>query len=183
MRDQQPGQIENPQLCEQFVQVFAQFRDDLFSYIFSLVPHWPDAEDLFQQTSLVLWQRFGEFQQGSDFRAWACTVAFNKVRNFRRVAGRNRLQFNDVLLEQLAQERVVRPRSDSQTRTFMADCIAKLSNEQRMLLSRAYTTGNTIKRLAEDLHRSPQTIYNRLNAIRRTLLECLKAAIRQQGPE
>ena len=183
MGDEQPRPIDASDFGEQFVQLFAQSRDELFAYIFSLVPHWPDAEDIFQQTSLVLWQKFGEFQPGSSFRAWACAVAFNNVRNFRRVAGRDRLQFNDALLDQLAQERAARPASDKRTHQFMAGCIAGLSNEHRALLSRAYATGGTIKRLAEDLHRSPQTIYNRLNAIRRALLECLRAAIQQQGPE
>ena len=65
MRDQRPGQVDNPQPGEQFVQIFRAARDDLFAYIFSLVPHWSDAEDLFQQTSLVLWQRFGQsFSKG-----------------------------------------------------------------------------------------------------------------------
>lgn len=179
MYDRQSGQLDDPQLCERFVQLFAQSRDDIFSYIFSLLPHWSDAEDVFQQTSLVLWQKFGDFQPGTDFRAWACTVALNTVRNFRRVAGRDRLQFNDGLLEQLALERAEHPKRDSQTRNFMAECIAKLSDDQRTLLSRAYAAGSTIKRLAEDLQRSPQTIYNRLNLIRRSLIECVRAAMQQ----
>ncbi|MCD4728899.1 MAG: hypothetical protein K8R46_14670 [Pirellulales bacterium] len=42
--------------------LFAQVHDSLFAYVFSLLPHWSDAEDVFQQTSLVLWRKFGSFQ-------------------------------------------------------------------------------------------------------------------------
>ncbi len=183
MSGQGDEQLRDPQNSERFVQLFAQYRDDLFGYIFSLVPHWSDAEDIFQQTSIVLWQKFGEFQQETDFRAWACRVAFNKVCNFRRVAGRNRLQFNDALLDQLAQERSAVPDRNAWQRQFLADCMAKLSDEQRILLRRAYTAGDTIKQLALELRRSPQTIYNRLNLIRRSLLECVKKAAQQQRVE
>jgi RNA polymerase sigma-70 factor, ECF subfamily len=196
----------------QFVQLFAQGRDSLFAYIFSLLPHWPDAEDVFQQTSLVLWRKFGEFQPaaektaeqgtspicakhlegrsgkldlspfptGSDFLAWACRVAFFEVRNFRRVAGRDRLRFDDDLLDQLAVERNVSPETANQRRDFLIDCIAKLSDDQRSLLDRAYENEKNIRQLAEELHRAPQTIYNRLHLIRRTLFECVEAAIQRQ---
>ena len=36
------------------------------------------------------------------------------------------------------------------------------------------------RQLAEELHRSPQTIYNRLNLIRRALFECVEAAVERR---
>jgi RNA polymerase sigma-70 factor, ECF subfamily len=165
---------------ERFVRLFAQIHDSLFAYIFALLPHWSDAEDVFQQTSLVLWRKFGDFQPDSDFLAWACKVAFFEVCNFRRVASRDRLQFNDALLAQLAEERDVRPQRVNQRREFLIDCIAKLSDDQRTLLQRAYEGEATIRQMAQELHRSPQTIYNRLNLIRRALFECVEAAVKRQ---
>jgi RNA polymerase sigma-70 factor, ECF subfamily len=171
----------DPRLSGQFVQLFAQVRDGLFAYIFSLLPHWSDAEDVFQQTSLVLWRKFGDFQPGSSFLAWACRVAFFEVRNFRRTAGRDRLRFGDALLGQLAAERDVSREITNRKRELLIDCIAKLSEDQRRLLDRAYEQNDmTIQQLAEELHRAPQTIYNRLNLIRRTLFECLQAAMQRQ---
>ncbi|MCD4728900.1 MAG: HTH domain-containing protein [Pirellulales bacterium] len=61
------------------------------------------------------------------------------------------------------------------------DCIAKLSEKQRDLIRHAYEGETTIRQLAEQLHRSPQTIYNRLNLIRHELFECVEDAVRQQG--
>jgi RNA polymerase sigma-70 factor len=182
-RTETGDRTDGPQY-ERFVQLFAQVHDGLFAYIFSLLPHWSDAEDVFQQTSLVLWRKFGDFQpvaeKGTDFLAWACRVAFYEVRNFRRVASRDRLQFGDALLAQLAEDRKVEPQRVNQRREFLMDCVAQLPDEQRVLLRRAYEGETTIRQLAAELGRSPQTLYNRLNLIRRALLECVEAAVERR---
>ena len=43
-----------------------------------------DADDLLQETSLVLWEKFGQFRSGTDFYAWACKIAYFSVCNYRR---------------------------------------------------------------------------------------------------
>lgn len=49
-----------------------------------LVRH-EDAEDLFQQTSVTLWQQRGKYDPSAgQFSSWACAIAHNHVRNFRR---------------------------------------------------------------------------------------------------
>ena len=60
---------------EAFLKEFAPHHDRLFAYLFSLLPHRPDAEDVFQRTSLILWQKFDQWTPGSDFLAWACGLA------------------------------------------------------------------------------------------------------------
>ena len=110
-------------------------------------------------------------------------MAFFEVQNFRRTAGRNRLTFNNELVEQLAEERDVSPQRVARRQDFLMECIAKLSDKERVLLLSAYEGEATIRQLAERLQRSPQTIYNRLNLIRRALFECVEDAVRRQGVE
>ena len=76
----------------------AQDRDRILAYIQSLLPHRADAEDVFQRCSIVLWRKFHDFDVQQEFLPWACGVAFYEVRNFLRVAARDRLQFNDTLI-------------------------------------------------------------------------------------
>jgi RNA polymerase sigma-70 factor, ECF subfamily len=194
---------------ERFVRLFAQTRDALFAHVFALLPNWTDAEDVFQQISLVLWRKFGEFsvevkggtdsvgpqrpQRGSGnsglsashlpadaFLAWARRVAYFEVCNFRRMAGRDRLQFNDQLLEHLADERGNHAEPLGKKREFLIDCVAKLTDDQRELLLRAYDDVVTIQQLAANIHRAPQTIYNRLGQIRRTLFRCVEESMRRE---
>src|SRR5690242_1077981 len=60
-RDQE-GQA--PQRSADFLDLLQRHRSQLFSYILSLVNNLSDSEDLFQQTSLVLWQNFSKFEPG-----------------------------------------------------------------------------------------------------------------------
>ncbi len=181
-RDEDRGRLNDPLHYERFVQLFARVRENLFAYIFTLLPQWSDAEDVFQQTSLVLWRKFGEFQPESNFLAWACRVALFEVRNFQRTASRDRLRFDDAVLAQLAQQRVISPEDANRKREFLLECIDKLSDDQRALLLRTYDDEKTIRQLADEFDRAPQTLYNRLNRIRRTLFECVQAAMRRQEP-
>jgi len=196
----------DPEQNERFVRLFAETRDALFSHIFALLPNWSDAEDVFQQTSLVLWRKFGEFDPAKKgtgpicrngpegaahkldqspfsaeaFLAWARRTAYFEVCNFRRVAGRDRLQFDDRLLDHLAEERGERAETLSEKRDFLLDCIAKLTEEQRELLLRAYDETMTIQQLAEEIQKAPQTVYNRLSQIRHTLFKCVEDAMKER---
>ena len=68
-----------------------------------------------------------------------------------------------------------------QRRNLLFECMARLSDEQRELLYRAYEGTITIRQLAAELQRLPQTVYNRLNSIRRLLLACVEEAMQHKG--
>jgi RNA polymerase sigma factor (sigma-70 family) len=81
---------------QEFLAHFARDHDQILEHIVVLLHDFHDAEDVFQRTSLILWQKFDQFdpQQGS-FLSWACGVAYYEVRNFLRVAARDRLRFSE----------------------------------------------------------------------------------------
>jgi RNA polymerase sigma-70 factor (ECF subfamily) len=168
---------------EQFLEHFAQHHQRLLAYIFSLLPREQDAQDVFQKTSLVLWRKYGQFDPEGDFLAWACGVAYYEVRNFLRIAGRSRLRFNDELLQTLADERQAHHERSDRRAAALGQCLQKLSPSDRQLIDQAYQGHQTIQQLAEQLSRAAQTIYNRLNLIRRRLFECVQRSLAEQGCE
>lgn len=94
----------DPARYEEFVERYSQHHGRLLAYVFRLLPHRQDAEDVLQRTSIALWRKYAQFDPSGDFLAWACTVAHFEVRNFLRTAARDRLRFGDALIEQLASE-------------------------------------------------------------------------------
>ena len=48
----------------QFAQQFVLHQDRIYGYIVTMPPNRQDAEDVFQQTSLILWQAWDEFDPG-----------------------------------------------------------------------------------------------------------------------
>ena len=159
---------------EEFLEVFACHREQILAYIFSLVPHSADAEDIFQKCSLVLWRKFGEFQRDQAFLPWACGVAAYEVRNYLRTSSRNRLHFDDDLLRQLAEHRTHSLPEYDDRLSALRDCLKRLTVEQRDLIDAAYGRKPTIQEFARATGSAVQTLYNRLGRLRRQLLECVQ---------
>ena len=69
---------------EQFTGLLARHHAPLLSFILSLLPHWADAEDILQQASVVMWRKFGDFQEGTSFlsgQSICCRYQFSKYWN------------------------------------------------------------------------------------------------------
>jgi len=166
---------------EAFLKEFALHHDRLFAYLFSLLPHRPDAEDVFQRTSLVLWQKFDQWEPGSDFLSWACSVAFYEARNFIRIASRDRLRFGEAVLESLAKDRAATLRRRDERVAALQQCLSRLDRDERELLQRAYVDEESIRELARRDGQAAQTLYNRLNLIRKRLLNCTDLRLGLEG--
>ncbi len=146
----------------------------LLRYVLSLLGNRHDAEDVLQRASVVMWRRFGTFETGSDFIAWATTVAFYEARNFQRITGRSRLEFDDALMQTLAAERAQHVRQWSPRMEALEVCVEKLDAASRELVEAIYTRGMEVGALAQQQGRAAQTVYNKLNFIRRALAECVQ---------
>ena len=85
---------------EEFTRLVTESQARVYAYIYALVQNAADTEDLVQQTLLVLWRRFDDFEEGSNFCAWAMTAARFEVLNFRR-AGRRPNLFTEELLNRI----------------------------------------------------------------------------------
>ncbi|MBN1395825.1 MAG: sigma-70 family RNA polymerase sigma factor [Pirellulales bacterium] len=146
----------------------------MFKFIFTLVPSHADADDILQDTSVILWQKFGEFAVGSNFLRWASTVAFNKVRDFRKKLARDRLRFwTDDLIEAIAETHWSERESLVRQRSLLAGCVRELDQRDRELIRQYFSRRLTIKAVAEQLGRPANTVYKALNRVRKALMDCV----------
>lgn len=156
-----------------FLPLWTQNQRRVFAYIYTLIPNRADAEDLLQETSVTLWEKFDEFEPGTDFVAWACQVAYWKVRNARRKYARSPIIHDDQLLASLSDKAIsARPELDRRHEA-LATCLGRLTDRDRMLLMSRYETGATIKQTAEQTGRSLDAAYKALSRIRRMLMDCV----------
>ena len=153
----------------------------LLGYLMSLLGRWHDAEDVLQRASVLMWQKFEAFEQGTDFVAWASTIAFYEAKNFQRLIARSPLQFDDDLLETLAVERLEDLSHQQSRLAALQLCVGQLGTTERDLLRAAYEKHGGVAVLAARLNRAPQTLYNKLNHIRRLLALCLQQRIQGES--
>ena len=53
-------------------------------FIFSLVPHWADADDVAQEVRIALWNEFDKYDPAKDFAAGPVPIAYYEVLTYRK---------------------------------------------------------------------------------------------------
>ena len=173
--------MTNHDIYEQFVQAFARHEPGLRAFVRSLLPDIDHTDEVMQETSLVLWRKYAEFDPTTNFLNWACTVARFEVLKFRRRLVRDRHVFQIELLTQLAEDSLAEAEQLESQRRALHQCIEKLPTRQRTLVRAAYAHGTTIKDVASQMGQSATSLYKALNRIRRQLLQCIDSSPGQEG--
>ncbi|MEN3941701.1 sigma factor [Prosthecobacter sp. SYSU 5D2] len=166
----------------EFVVVLTASHGKLMGYLMALLGRRQDAEDVLQRASVLMWQKFADFEAGTDFMAWACTICFYEAKNFIRLASRSPLYFDDDLLATLGSERLEDlPARELRIRA-LETCFEKLGQDEQRLVRAAYLDGTKqgIAALAAGMNRAPQTLYNKLNHLRRALAECVQRQLQEE---
>src|SRR5689334_13300501 len=83
--------------------LMTRHQRQVFYYIYTLVPSRHDAEDLLQEASLVICEKFHEFEAGTDFVAWACQIAYWRIRYSRQKYARSKVVFDQNVVDAIAQ--------------------------------------------------------------------------------
>ena len=64
---------------EMLVRLLSRHQEQLFRYIFALLPHEEDARDVLQETSVALYRKFDDYDPDKPFLAWAYSFAFLEI--------------------------------------------------------------------------------------------------------
>jgi len=161
--------------------LMTQHQRRIFAYIYTLVPDRYDAEDLLQETSLVICEKFDAFKEGTDFVAWACQIAYWRVRYARQKFARSKVVFQQELVDALAQTAAVMPEELDQRHEALAHCLQKLPARDRELVLTRYEPGSGVPEAAKRSGRSLEAAYKALARIRKLLLDCVTHQLESEG--
>jgi RNA polymerase sigma-70 factor (ECF subfamily) len=170
---------ESPIGEKQLMVLWTAHAARIFAYILTLEPQRANAEDIFQETAMVVWEKRTEFTPGTDFRAWACRIAYFNVLSF----ARHRRKFGTVdeqLLEMLSHEIPVAAEEIEPRLSALGGCLEKLSPRNRKILELRYASGATAKQLAEVTKLSVVGVYKALQRIQDSLLACIEREIARE---
>jgi RNA polymerase sigma-70 factor, ECF subfamily len=161
----------------EFMRLFLQAEPRIYGYIRSQVLQRADAEDILQETAAVLWTKFDQFVRGSDFGAWACTVARFKVQHYHRTRGRSRVVLADDFLDAVADTAEAMSSELRDLEVVLAGCMEQLKEAERSVMQRTYEPGATINAVAAELGRPVGTVKDILARARRKLYDCIHHSI------
>jgi RNA polymerase sigma-70 factor (ECF subfamily) len=167
---------------DQFVERFVRFQDRIYAYVATQLPNRADAEEVFQQTSLILWRKWQQFDPSRDFVRWACGIAHREVCNFlRKHADKGRIYLSEDVLAEVAEVRLEVQDVLEARRRALRTCLDQLEQEKRALLERCYAGKDTIKTIAAELGRQPNMLYMTLKRLRRALFDCVTRTLTAEG--
>ncbi len=172
----------DPHRIELFVRLIGLHQNQVHRYVLSLVPNAHDADDLVQNTNLFLWREFDRFQEGTNFVAWACAVAYHEVLAWRKTRSRDRLVFSELFLSEVSTQLVSSDELLEQRSQLLNQCISSLPSHHQELLQLRYANRATVESIAEQQGRSCDAIYRMLSRIRHALYQCVHRKMEFETP-
>lgn len=161
--------------------LMTRYQRRIFAYIYTLVPRRHDAEDLLQETSLVICEKFHEFEDGTDFVAWACQIAYWRIRYSRQKFARSKVVFDQTVLDAVAATAATLSREVDGRHEALAHCLQKLYPRDREFVLTRYEPGSGVEEAAQRSGRSLPAAYKALTRIRKLLFDCVTDRIASEG--
>ncbi|MEM9280200.1 MAG: sigma-70 family RNA polymerase sigma factor [Verrucomicrobiota bacterium] len=163
-----------------FVRLFTQHEGGLRAFVRTLLPSWEDADEVMQEVSVVAWKKFDQFDLNTDFIRWAATIARFEVLNYRRSKARDRLVFDEDIIQLLADEVEEEIADQDAQRKALEGCLAKLPEQRRQWVLRAHTPGQKLKPIADEAGVTPNALYKTVERIRQILFLCIEESLTKQ---
>lgn len=155
-----------------FLALFSRHSRRIYGFVRTLVVDANDANDVYQNTTLCLWQKFGEFRMGTNFFAWACQVARLEALKVRHDKSRS-LRFSDEVMDLLAVSVLDRTNEFDQREQALSNCLKRLKQEDKALIEQRYSLDRKPKEIAEANSQSVFAIYRSLSRIHDQLFRCI----------
>lgn len=169
---------ENAASEADFVYQIARHQGVLHAFIISLMPGLDGVEDVLQETNIVLWDKRGSFEPGTNFRAWAFSIARYKAMNHRQKRARQGMEvLSDDLLELLSAEFEERADQVDERVRALEKCLRRLNTPEMDLIEQRYYDGMTMDHLAGRSNRSLESLRVTLFRIRAALRKCITAEL------
>lgn len=154
-------------------QLFVRHQESLLSYVLSLEPNLADAQDILQTVFLTVTRKADTWAGGTDFLAWACTVARYDTLHFQRTRARGPGHLAADVMELVHGDDQFDQQEYEKRVAILQRCLDKLAPRARELVMRRYHSGEMPAQIAAAVGWTANAVRVGLSRARRTLRECL----------
>ena len=164
------------ELDGELVVLLTDAQPRLMGFLLKRLGNSDQAHEVLQEVNLVLCRRAAEYQPGTNFMAWAFTIARFQIMAFRKRQTRDLLVFPEDLANTLEamDQQMFQPELQRSRETALRDCMGKLREEHQGLLLQRYAESLSVKAIAADFGKSVNAISLLLHRIREQLLGCIE---------
>ncbi len=154
-----------------------QHRCTLYGYIYACVRSHADAEDIFQDVSVVVLQEVSKLKSEEGFLPWSREIAFRRVlAHHKKKKSKREVFLNPHIAGALADaaERMQKTESLSSRREALMECLEQLPPQSRELIDLRYDDSTeSITEIAQHYGQTVRAVYCRIDRIKNLLRNCV----------
>lgn len=170
-----------PDHQQQVLQLFVRHQTRIKGFIVSLMGDFAAAEDVLQETFLVIQQKATEFDLKSNFVAWAFQIARYQVMKAQGQHRRAADRFSDEVLETLAASAPEQGLDESKL-AVLPRCLDRLAPQARRIVDLFYEHEHKPQEIARLVNWTPPAVSVALSRARRFLRECIEQQLKSETP-
>ncbi len=164
-------------------ELIMEHRTALYGFILTLVSDVHAAEDIFQETWVVIFEKWDTYNPQYSFRSWAFGIARNKARQYWRKSSRSKTVLTDPeIIEQIA-DSPVWDEDPLEEKEALRLCLKKLSGKIQKMFHMRYFEGSALPAIAKQLGWNVRSISVAMTRARNTLMDCIDAKLGRPGNE
>jgi RNA polymerase sigma-70 factor (ECF subfamily) len=166
---------------ERFMRLWTSHQSSVANYIRSLVHDHATAADLLQETALIIFRRFAEYDEQRPFIAWALGIARFQVMGMQRDAKRDIVVFDDDVLEKFTESWIEQTEEKSDQSAALESCLDRLASHAQRIVRLRYFEDQNADKIAQQLGGNGATIRVTLQRIREQLRICIERQLQFEG--
>lgn len=155
--------------------LFVRYQLELRGLLLAILADFSAVDDVLQETFLTVTRKAEQFERGSNFIAWAATIARFHALDWRRKNGRMTTGLSEETVERLCAAPAAWTHPERADREFTALqlCLTLLSAKMRQAVELRYREGHKPAEIARRLGWTPEAIYVALSRARAALRSCI----------
>lgn len=155
-----------------FSGILQRYSNRIFAVIVRIVGCREDAEELTQDVFMKVFSSLKQYKGNSEFSTWIYRIAYNTAMSYTRKQRKEISYINESLYENISEEEVdaLFNRTDNSEKIEQLEqSVARLTGEEKALLSLFYTDMRPINEIAEITGLTETNVKTKLHRIRKKL--------------
>ena len=167
------------ELSDEFVLELTQVQQRLYSYIYRRLANRDQAQEVLQQVNLVLCHKADKYTLGTNFNAWAATVARYQILSYRKSQNRDRLVFTDKVVATI-DEREDESEMREGVLSHLRYCLEAMSSDNQVFIKLRYEGGLSMEQIATEVGKRIGTVRVKFHRLRRSLRDCVQNRLQEK---
>ena len=160
----------------EFTHKITSIQKSLYGFILSLVPNRSEAEDILQETNLILCQKSEEYDPNGHFQGWAFKIARFQVMKHQTNRKRSKIYFSTEIIEDVAAEEFDKKKV-LVVQKALSICYEELPQKMQIIAKLRFKKDKSLKYISAKVNRPMGAISSTLYRIRQKLLECVNEKV------